>query len=190
MPKTAVVDATELRQLLDYDQDTGLLRWRERPEELFATKRAYRAWNARYAGGPAFTCQNPAGYLTGQLFGRWHAAHRVVWAWAHGVWPEHQIDHINRIRHDNRLVNLREVTNAENAKNQSVPRSSRTGVLGVSRLSLNEGRYEYWSARIRINGKDIRLGTFPFTEAGFAAAVRARKEGERLHGFCQLGESR
>jgi hypothetical protein len=189
MPKKPVIDAAQLRQLLDYNPDTGSLHWRERSRELFATHRSYRAWNARYAGALAFSCQNPAGYMTGQLFGRWHAAHRVVWAWVHGAWPTHQIDHINRIRDDNRLSNLREVTNTENARNQSAPRSSKTGICGVSKLSLNSGKYTYWAARIRVAGKDIRLGTFPFTAEGFEAAVQARKEGERAHGFYQSREN-
>lgn len=183
MSKKPIVDAATLRQLFTYDPESGFLTWKERPRDMFPTQRSYRAWNARLAGARAFTCKNPAGYLTGQIFSRWYSAHRVVWAWVNGMWPEHQIDHINRVRDDNRISNLRPVTNAENARNQSAPKSSKTGICGVGKLSLNGGRYEYWSARIRVGGKDLRLGSFPFTEEGFAKAVQARRNGEERYGF-------
>ena len=59
--------------------------------------------------------------------------HQAVWAWHHGRFPTLQIDHINGKRFDNRIENLREVTQSENMRNMVYPWKPNvdTGLPGV-----------------------------------------------------------
>ena len=94
--------------------------------------------------------------------------HRVVMLMCYGFYGEGlDVDHINHVRNDNRLFNLRFVTRSENSKNQSLSSKSTTGVTGVSFL---KARKKY-IAQIGVNRKLIYLGTFETLEE--AAAARA-----------------
>ncbi len=137
-----------LRQLLDYNPDTGALTWRERGPEWFTAKSPARRaslcrlWNQRYAGTPAFTCISE-GYMTGSVNKANYKAHRVAWKLTHGTDPD-QIDHINGVRTDNRLENLRDVTLAENTRNRRRPTNNKSGMIGVHRWA-HDG-IVYWVA--------------------------------------------
>lgn len=101
------------------------------------------------------------------------AAHRLAWLYTHGVWPEHWIDHRNRVRHDNRISNLRDVDMAHNRHNVGTKpnRNNKTGLLGVVR-SANGKRF---SSRISYPGKkNLYLGTFDTPEAAHAAFMAAK----------------
>src|SRR5690242_18071490 len=91
-----------LRQLLDYDAETGALTWRPRGIEWFedspgrgGAANVCSVWNARYAGTEAFTTNSNKGYRTGKLLGGTYFAHRLIWKIVTGNDPE-EIDHINR----------------------------------------------------------------------------------------------
>jgi len=99
-----------------------------------------------------------------------YRAHRLIWLYAHGEWPSHQIDHINGDRSDNRLENLRCVTNTENCKNQMKKSNNTSGVVGVS-WRKREGT---WCAYITINGVQTGLGYYD----NLFDAVCARKSAE------------
>ena len=74
------------------------------------------------------------GYLTIFCNGFRYAAHRLAWLYVHGEWPPAHIDHINGIRTDNRISNLRSVTASVNAQNmRRAMKNSKTGVLGVTK---------------------------------------------------------
>lgn len=100
-------------------------------------------------------------------------AHRMAWEIFYGSPPSGQIDHINGIRSDNRIDNLRDVPVSENRKNVALSARNKTGHVGVH---LIKSRYV---AKIKIRKKDIRLGTFDTLEL----AIAARKEAERRYGF-------
>jgi len=100
----------QLRQLLDYDPDTGLLFWRSRENSMFEPGRwsreaAAACWNGTFAGKEAFPQRSSSGYKRGCLLGRTVMAHRVAWKWWTGNDPAHVIDHINHVRTDNRIAN-------------------------------------------------------------------------------------
>lgn len=71
------------------------------------------------------------GYLIIKIKKKAYKAHRLVYAYFNGKFPAHEIDHINRIRTDNRIENLRDVTRAENVKNTTKYVNKDTGVIGI-----------------------------------------------------------
>lgn len=173
MNAPAAIGPEQLRQVLRYDATTGKLFWLRRAESMFATKRAWAAWNARYADKPALDCPSH-GYCYGRVFGKSVFAHRAGWALHHGLWPE-VIDHINGDRSDNRIENLRNLAhkdNLRNAKRSSANTSGATGVFWLARLGK-------WQAGIRVDGKYTYLGVFD----DFQEAVSARKSAEAANGF-------
>lgn len=141
-----------LRRLIDYDPETGVFIWKERTE-LDSHPSQLPRWNRLYAGKRAFCTPSSQGYHIGMLFDRQHKAHSVAWAIHYGYWPT-MIDHINRVRSDNRISNLRDVPATVNVHN-SVGSSS-TGFKGVYALPGGRG----YRATIRANGRHIYLGTF------------------------------
>jgi hypothetical protein len=167
-----MIDVETLRSVLRCEPETGKLYWMPRPSELFPDKRSANVWNARYAGREAFTAACGDGYRRGTVFYTNLKAHRVIWALVHGEWPADQIDHINGDPSDNRICNLRSVSNAENSRNSARPINNTSGVRGVYwHQSKNK-----WRARI---GKNISLGYF----ADFDEAVAARKAAEAERGY-------
>jgi hypothetical protein len=98
-------------------------------------------------------------------------AHRVIWAIVYGRWPRDQIDHINGVKDDNRLANLREATAVTNQRNQKRHSDKAPLPKGVSAYA-NCGTFR---ARIVVNGKSIFLGTFPTAEEAHAAYVAAAR---------------
>lgn len=139
-----------LKEVLDYDEQTGVFTWKPRP--------------AGY--------KHHHGYTYIKVFGQDYAAHRLAWFWVHGVFPESKdVDHVNGVRDDNRLVNLRPATRSENTHNQfKAHRQSKSGVLGVSRYRKR------WLAQINLNGKRIYLGVHETVEAAQAAYLKAKKD--------------
>lgn len=112
------------------------------------------------------------GYLRIGIEGTLYYAHRLVWLFAHGRWPKEEIDHINRQRVDNRLVNLREATRGENQRNMGLIKSNRSGYRGVY-WAAKSGK---WGATIKIKRRSMHLGLFDLKEDAYAA--RLTKEAE------------
>lgn len=173
----ALVDPKVLAALIDYNTDTGVMIWRERGPDVAGGVGYSVQWNGRYAGQPALAHQMPSGYLTGCVLGVAVRAHRVAWAIANGAWPVGEIDHINGIRTDNRLSNLRDVPKEINGRNQKLHVTNTSGVAGVS-FKKDKG---LWRARIRIDGRMKTVGTY----ASFDRAVEARRRAESDLGYHQ-----
>lgn len=107
-----------------------------------------------------------------------YMAHRVVWLMATGKWPEEMLDHINGVRADNRLANLREANRSINNQNvRCSRRNSLTGFLGVSH---NGGGF---MARIRVSGLEKHLGTYETAKGAHEAYLTAKRE---LHAGCTI----
>lgn len=89
-------------ELLDYFPHTGELRWRLREVKWFkngkhSARHSCAMFNTQYAGKPAFNCTGPNGYLHGRIFNKAYYAHRVIFLWMIGRWPEPEVDHRNTI---------------------------------------------------------------------------------------------
>jgi len=175
MAKSDLLSPDLLRQLLDYDPDNGTLTWRDRPREFFKTKASWRSWNVKYAGKPAFTADDGNGYRPGSILNFKCRAHRVAFAMYHNRWPTRHIDHMNQDRTDNRIANLREVTDLENQRNARKSKNNTSGVTGVTWWERDNN----WIAQIGVNYKRILLGYFDTIEE----AAAARKEAEIKYGF-------
>lgn len=151
-------DAQTLREALDYNPGTGEFRWKS-------------TLGRRVKVGALTGTISSNGYVRLSVNRRSHYAHRVAWLLVHGDWPKHTIDHINGNKADNRLSNLRDVTQSQNLRNQHKARSiSTTGLLGVSKRP--SGRT--WQARISMGGKQVSLGFFPTPEQAHQAYLAAR----------------
>lgn len=109
-----------------------------------------------------------------QIFfqGRRYMAHRLAWLYVYGEWPALQIDHINQCRDDNRIENLRQVTNKQNGENVRHFSHNVTGRRGVSWVK----RLQEWQADIKHHGKSIYLGRFDNIVDAVACRMRAERE--------------
>lgn len=97
------------------------------------------------------------------LDGAHYRAHRLAWLYAHGVWPEEQLDHRDLARAHNAIGNLREATNAQNNSNQPRRANNTSGFKGVS-FCKQTGR---WVAQIRHEGHKVHLGRYESPEHAF-----------------------
>ena len=175
--QTNAMDCDLLRRLIHYCPETGALTWLERAAADMPHDHARRVFNSKHAGKPALNHIDVHGYPRGNIFGRGFKAHRVAWAIHYGEWPSECIDHINGLRTDNRIANLRVATKAENARNAFRYRSNTSGHSGVS-WDAGKGR---WVAYIGHGSALTWLGRF----ADIADAVAARKSAEQRLGYSQ-----
>lgn len=155
-----------VKNLLSYDEDTGCLTWIERPNSP--------AWNAKHAGKRAGCLDVSEGYVRVAIDRRLYLAHRLAWLIFTGEEPD-KIDHINGDRSDNRIVNLRNVSTADNNRNVKMRKDNTSGVTGVSPCRQSG----QWRASIKIDGRNKCLGRYD----DLAAAVAARRQAEILCGF-------
>lgn len=155
-----LLTTAELHAALAYDPETGLFTWKWRADVSAAV-------NSRCAGKMAGSI-NGKGYVHISINGRLHKAHRIAWAMTHGEWPTDQIDHANRDRADNRIVNLRLATQSQNAANTSAWAAS-----GVKGVYPNRNR---WQAQIRRGGRMRHLGSFATIEEASEAFRAAHRE--------------
>lgn len=147
--------AEVFREYLKYDPDAGVLTWTDK--------------NKKKANKP-IKGMHENWYITFSFQGKTYKAHRVAWLLYHGEWPPHQIDHINGNRGDNRIVNLRSVTQFQNMKNARLNSNNTSGVCGVYWVNNK------WLAAIGVNNKLIRLGSFDCKIDAYAARLRAEKK--------------
>lgn len=166
-----------VRELLDYDPKTGVLTWRYRERKWFADQRAFSTWNARYSGNVAFASNDGQGYGRGQLMGKSLRAHRIAWAHHYGEWPSKNIDHINGNPADNRIHNLRDVSQSENNRNMRKRKDNTSGVCGVHW----EPRRGVWEARINKGGRYKFIGAFDTRQD----AIEARKKASEREGYSE-----
>lgn len=165
MAKTeSSITAEQVRELLHYDPETGIF------------TRKIRTSTSIKVGDIAGS-KNGDGYIDISLRRISYKAHRLVWMYVYGAWPDGQIDHINGVRDDNRLINLRPATNQENGRNVAIRLDNKCGVVGVG---WNKSRGK-WQAYIGVDCEVITLGRFN----DLFEAVAARKSAEILYGFHQ-----
>ena len=153
-----------LKELLHYDPETGVFTRRtSRGGELAGAIAGCPVWT-----GYTKICVDKTNYL----------AHRLAWFYVYGDFPSEEIDHINGVRTDNFIKNLRHVSSRVNKENKRFAQSnSKSGALGASPF---RGGFR---ARIFVNGREKHLGTFNTAEAAHAAYLVAKRA---LHEGCTI----
>lgn len=145
-----------LNECFDYNPMSGQLFWKERPPEHFNGKQGYRAFMATRAN-TLCGAMSRKGYLVVRLDQSKYYVHRIIWKLMTGVDPKEQIDHKNQIKHDNRFINLREATNAQNQQNRALDwRPNRHGYAGVWHLK-RRGKF---AAVLKVDRKLVWLGQY------------------------------
>ncbi len=172
--KEEILTQEVLQELLDYNPETGELRWKERDRKWFKSDRAMNALNASIAGKPALDCTMANGYKCGSVLRHLMLAHRVIMCWYHGSYPP-EVDHADGDRSNNRIENLESASSRTNSQNISLPSNNKSGTIGVSW----DNRVGRWTARIRAQDKYHFLGNFHELDD----AVAARKAAEDVFSF-------
>lgn len=163
----------ELLELLLYEPEAGLFKWAYRPEKYFRSPAYAKSWNDKHAGKVVAVFDNGRGYHIIAVSGQKLKAHRVAWVLTHGKYPCGSIDHIDGDRHNNKLSNLRDVSHAENMRNQRLSSKNKTGVAGVFWNGRN------FEASIKYQQKKYHLGNFRDLDT----ATAVRKSAEMQFGF-------
>lgn len=152
----------KLKRILHYDQETGVFTW------------VVSNTNSISVGSVAGTI-GLKGYRIIGVDGERYKASRLAWFYMEGYWPENCLDHIDRDRANDKWNNLRHVSQACNTRNQSVRKTSVSGVTGVTWYKPTKR----WLARICVDYKVLNLGYFKAE----VDAVKARWEAEKKYGF-------
>lgn len=153
-----------LREVLAYNSDTGEFTWKQRQRG--------RKTNGIVGSITRF------GYHKIKIDYKEYRSNRLAWFYVHGEWPTFYVDHINGIKTDNRISNLRDVPqtiNAQNRRKASV--RSESGVIGAMRVP------EGFRAKIVVNGEIISLGTYKTAEEAHSVYLEAKR---RLHPGCTI----
>jgi HNH endonuclease/AP2 domain len=166
------------RMLLDYDPETGILRWKARSadwyeddENMSAVGRS-SSFNGRFAGKIAGSSKCRLGYRNLAIFNQKYLCHRIIFLIMTGDWPTCHIDHANRNTDDNRWSNLRPASRSENIANSKRRSTNTSGHKGVC---WDKSRNK-WRAEIKAHGKKQLLGRFNTFEEAVAAYSSAAFE--------------
>lgn len=152
----------QLKEVLQYDPETGAFTWRSGHGKVRAHERA----GSRHA----------AGYRQINLGGAVMLEHRLAHLYMRGCWPRSEVDHRNGVRSDNRWDNLRPATSSEQKQNATIRKDNTSGFQGVGWFKP-KGK---WRARIRVGGREHHLGYFDDPESAYAARCAAKLQ---LHPF-------
>ena len=149
--KEAILTQEYLKSILHYDENSGVF--------TNLVKRGHKTFKGAIAG--SFTS---AGYAQIKINYKNYTAHRLVWLYVYGYFPPNQVDHINGIKSDNRLSNLRLANMQENKRNQGLTKANKTGKKGVHLMPSGK-----WKANCRINNKTVHIGHYNTMEEAATA---------------------
>lgn len=155
--------AERLRELLDYDPETGIFRWR--------VKR--KSYGAKARPGAIAGAIQRNGYRAIGIDGIRMYEHRLAFLYIKSHWPSCFVDHKDRNPANNRIDNLREATRSQNNMNSKLISTNTSGFRGVS---FYKGKFV---ASISKNGRNCYLGRFDTADKAYAAYLKAARG---LHG--------
>lgn len=152
---------------------------KERIDELYEYDKSSGCFLRRFPSGKrpigSVAGYNVKGYLSIFIDKKNYRVHRLVWFYENGEWPKGMIDHINGIKDDNRIENLRDVTRSQNMMNMSKFRA-KSGIKGVKFCK----RVNKWCGVVTVEGKFFQTKYFDNkNDAGIAVAkLREKHHGE------------
>lgn len=153
----ALLDQKTLHELLSYEEDTGIFKWKKNRRGVKTNKN--------------LGSDNGFGYLRITVLGKSYYAHRLAWMYKYGEFPKYEIDHINGLKNDNRIKNLRDVTSETNAQNKVFAKSnSKSQILGVS----FHKKAKKWQAHICVYKQRKYLGLFNNVEDAHKAYLNEK----------------
>lgn len=156
-----MITVERVRELLSYDPDTGIMRW--------------KVARGRVAAG-SVAGFDEKGYRGIRVDGVQTYIHRVAFLHFYGYAPN-VVDHLNGDKSDNRIANLRDVDVSLNLRNRARSSNNRSGVTGV----FWNSEKRRWTARIKVRGRTIHLGDYLDKKD----AAEARKAAERKMDFTE-----
>lgn len=161
MDKQDVITAQELQQIVEYFPESGIFLWKVTKGNYVKAGKEFGSWDLY-------------GYKTVRINRKSYKLHRLAWLYVYGKMPENDIDHINGIRHDNRISNLRDVTRRTNLENQTILKRQKkhTTLIGA----YFDVRKNTYYSRISIKNKSIHLGTFKTEQQAHDAYVAAKRK--------------
>ena len=157
--KQAGLNVEMLKDILSYDATTGIFTW--------AKSRGNGIKKGDRAG-----CLEGSGYIGIKINNVIYKAHRLAWLYFYGVWPPHFLDHPNRIKTDNRIINLRESDDVDNQRNCNLRIDNTSGLAGVH-WNKAEGK---WKASITVSSKILHLGTHADKFEAFCSRLSANNK--------------
>lgn len=156
-----------LKQVLHYDKDTGVFTWKVKKR---GSKGIFNKAGSK----------DHKGYIQICIDGKKYAAHRLAWIYINGSLGYESLDHIDGVKDNNKINNLRLANVSENGQNIRNPKkNSKSGFLGVY---FNK-RAKKYHAQITINGKLIYLGLHETADRAHDAYVDAKR---KIHPFCTI----
>lgn len=167
------IDQKTVRQFFDYGGD-GMLRWRARDLEMFSSRWAWKVWNTKNPGNVA-GADRANGYRSFRILGKSVQMHRLVYIYHHGDIPDGCfIDHIDGNPRNNRIENLRAVSQSINCRNKVRQSNNTSGSTGVS---WHKDRRK-WQAYGKVCGKTTYLGIHAKKEDAELAVLAFRKNND------------
>ena len=154
----STLTADLLKTVLDYDKGSGRFSWKIPP------------------ANQTLSVGDLAGYLRGngywyiKINGRGYSAHRLAWLYVNGEWPGYIIDHVNGVKSDNKIANLRQADKSQNGSNSALRSSNTSGFKGVTKCKNK------WKAQITHNQVVVYLGLFNTKEEAHEAYLKAASE--------------
>ena len=155
-----LLTADEARKLFRYEESTGKLYWRKRK---LAVSHYDKQFNTRYAGKQAGYTNKRTGYTIVVVSPKTYRGDKLVWLMKTGKWPEGNLVHKNKVRHDDRFENLK------------VGSNNRAGVQGITWHK----QAKKWIATAKIEGETVYLGLFESLDDAIRAQRKARKGAEK-----------
>lgn len=161
--KKSKLTQERLKEVLDYDPDTG----------IFTRRLTRGGYKKNTVAGSKGVYGDFYSYI--KIDETRYAAHRLAWLYVYGYFPENQIDHIDRVRINNRIKNLREASPVCNSRNCGIAKNNISGITGVSFNKV----YKKYNAYITVNYKHMSVGHFQTKKE----AAMARWIAEVKYGF-------
>jgi hypothetical protein len=147
-----------LQEVLDYNPETGIFTWKAPTKQQ---------WNQKI--GAEAGSYDQKGYRKIMVDRVRVTSHVLAWMYVYGVWPSAHVDHINMVKDDNRIANLREANDSQNKANCPAYKNNPTGLKGAYWYP----KTQTWVSKIRKDNKLVHLGAFQTAEQAHEAYSNA-----------------